>query len=194
MNKCSTWNTEIIERYCGTVVIILNCSQGTIPSSVLQNWHSYTKLTQLHKTKTVTHILHSYTHLTQLHRNKRITHILHSYTEIKELHTSYTVTQNKHRDIDYSNWEHSHLFSESKKMQIKGQHNKVKRPQKETKYSTMKTTLYTGQPPIWAHMSLIVLIWIFLNPNQTEGGQMAHRVLKALFLGNQKSDWPQTRL
>ena len=54
MNKCSTWNTEIIERYCGTVVIILNCSQGTIPSSVLQNWHSYTKLTQLNTSYTVT--------------------------------------------------------------------------------------------------------------------------------------------
>ena len=26
------------------------------------------------------------------------------------------------------------------------------------------------------------------------GGQMAHRVLKKLFLWNQKSDWPQTRL
>ena len=26
------------------------------------------------------------------------------------------------------------------------------------------------------------------------GGQMAHQVLKALFLWNQKSDWPQTRL
>ena len=26
------------------------------------------------------------------------------------------------------------------------------------------------------------------------GGQMAHRVLKAFFLGNQRSDWPQTRL
>ena len=54
MNKCSTWNTEIIERYCGTVVIILNCSQGTIPSSVLQNWHSYTEIKQLHTSYTVT--------------------------------------------------------------------------------------------------------------------------------------------
>ena len=35
---------------------------------------------------------------------------------------------------------------------------------------------------------------VFFNPNQTGGGQMAHRVLKALFLGNQRSDWPQTRL
>ena len=26
------------------------------------------------------------------------------------------------------------------------------------------------------------------------GGQMAHRVLEALFLWNQKSDWPQTKL
>ena len=33
-----------------------------------------------------------------------------------------------------------------------------------------------------------------LNPNQMEGGQMAHQVLKALFLGYQRLDGPQTRL